>query len=122
MEETVGILRAEDQARPDRFPEVLLQFFDRTPIDHPQRVELGAVAHTGKLLECVLGLQREAVQLPNQQLDDVVGVAFGVNAVQVPDPAAFTIVESQQALLCQRGNELDREERVARRLLVNQFR
>jgi hypothetical protein len=48
--------------------------------------------------------------------------AFGVNAVQVPDPTPLTVIECEQVLLCQRGNELDREERVARGLLVNQFR
>ena len=37
---------------------------------------------------------------------------------QRPSP----IVEREQALVCQRRDELNREERVARRLLVNQFR
>ena len=34
----------------------------------------------------------------------------------------LAVIECEQALVCQRRNELDREERVARRLLVNQFR
>ena len=42
--------------------------------------------------------------------------------LQVPDPTPLAVIERKQALVCQRRNELDREERVARRLLVNQFR
>ena len=34
----------------------------------------------------------------------------------------LAVIECEQALVCQRRNELDREERVARRLLVNQCR
>ena len=62
------------------------------------------------------------LQLPDHQFDDIVRIAFGVNAAQVPDPMPLAVIECEQALVCERRNELDREERVARRLLVNQFR
>ena len=64
----------------------------------------------------------QTVQLSDHELHYIVRVAFRVNTIQVPDPAAFTVVEAKQAFLCQGGNELDGEERIACGLLMNQFR
>ena len=76
----------------------------------------------GELLQCLLCLNRQAVQFPDHEFHDIVGVAFGVNAIQVPHPAAFTVAEGEQAFLSQSGNELNGEEGIARSLLMNQFR
>ena len=97
-----------------------MKFVGRLLVSHRQHVELGAVSHAGELLECLLCLYRQAVQLSDHELHDVVGVAFGVNAIQVPHPAAFTVAEAEQAFLSQSGNELDGEEGIARSLLMNQ--
>ena len=122
VQESIGIVRAEDKSGPYCFPKVLVKFLDRLLVSHRQHVELGAVSHAGELLECLLCLDWQAVQLSDHEFHDIVGVAFGVNAIQVPYPAAFTVVEAEQAFLSQRGNELDGEEGIARGLLMNQFR
>ena len=45
-----------------------------------------------------------------------------MNAAEVPHPTPLAIIERKQALVGQSRNELNREKRVARCLLVNQFR
>lgn len=100
---------------------MLVEVFDGLFISHRQHVELRAVSHAGELLECLLRVCWQAVQLCDHQLHDVIGVAFGVNAIQVPNPPPFTVTEAQQAFFCQRGNELDGEEGIACGLLMNQF-
>ena len=120
VQESIGIVRAEDKSGPHCFPKVLVEFLDRLLVSHRQHVELGAVAHAGKLLERLLGVYWQAVQLSDHEFNDVVGVAFGVNATQVPYPAADAIVKSEQALVSEGGNELDCEERIPGRLFVNQ--
>src|SRR6185437_15903343 len=83
-------------------------------------VELVAVPHASELLERLLRVRGEAVQLANHQLHDVVGVALFENAMRVPSPAPCTVVKAEQSFLSQCRNELDAEEGVPRRLVVNQ--
>ena len=52
------------------------------------RRELGAVAETGKLLQCLLGFDGQAGQLPDHQVHHVVGVTLGVNAIRGPRTSA----------------------------------
>src|SRR4051812_29837806 len=101
---------------------MLMQLVERVLQGHLQYVESGAVAHAGKPLQCLLRLRRQAAQLSHHQFHDVVRVTLRMNAAQVPAPSAFAVIECEQALFCQRGNELNCEERVAGRLAVNQFR
>ena len=61
-------------------------------------------------------------QLPGHEIHDVVGVALGADAIDVPSPGGRDGVEREQPLLGQRGEELDREERIAAGLLVHQLR
>ena len=56
------------------------------------------------------------------QIDYVVGVAPGADAIDVPSPGRSDGVEREQPLLGQRREELDREERIAAGLLVHQLR
>ena len=99
-----------------------MHVLDRALIRHPQHLELCAVAHAGELLEYLLGLRRKALQLPDHQLHNVVREAFGMNAEQIPYPTPLTVIEGEEAIVRQSGNKLDGEERVARRLFVNQVR
>jgi hypothetical protein len=85
-----------------------------------QQDELCAVAHTGKLLYCPLGLKGQAGQLPDHQFHHVVGVSLGVNAIQVPRPSHVGMIEDQQSLVGERREELNGEKRIAGRLLVDQ--
>src|SRR3954469_10347266 len=120
VHEAVAIVRAEDQTRSHRFPEMIVHVLDGALIPNPQHLELCSVAHAGELLEYLLGFWRKAPQLLDHQLYNIVSEAFGTNAEQVPYPTARAVIEGQQAIVRQGGSELDCEERVARGLFVNQ--
>ena len=55
VQESIRIVRTEDEARPHGFPEMVVHVLDRALIRHPQHLELCTVAHAGELLECLLG-------------------------------------------------------------------
>ena len=84
VQESIGIVRPEDDSGPDRFPKMLMEILDRLLASDPEHLEFGAIAHAGKLLECFLCFYGQAVQLSDHQLHDVVGVALGVNVAQIP--------------------------------------
>ena len=66
--------------------------------------------------------RRQALELADHQVDHVVGVALGVNACEVPATSALRHGRSaSSALVGQRGEELDGEERIAAGLLVHQL-
>ena len=72
------------------------------------------------------GRERQAAQLRCHEIHDIVGEALGADARQVPAPArcrdpCWSGIEGQQRLFGQRGEELDREERIAGRLLEHQL-
>src|ERR1700733_2797487 len=96
-----------------------MKLLDGLLVRHRQHAELGGVSHAGELLECLLRIVRQAVQLSDYELYDIVRVGCGVNAIQVPYPATFAVVKTEQTFLCQGGNELNGEEGIARRLLMN---
>ena len=54
-----------------------------------------AVSKAGKLLQRVLSLDREAVQFPNHEVHHIVGVTFGVNAIEIPRPLRGTVIEGE---------------------------
>ena len=56
VQESIRIVRTEDEAGPHRFPEMVVHLLGRARIRHSQHFELCAVAHAGELLERVLGL------------------------------------------------------------------
>ena len=88
VQESVRIVPTKDETGPHGLPQIVMHALDRTRIHHPKHLELCAVAHAGELLECRLGFCRQAIQLPDHQLDDVVGEALGVNACAGPRPIA----------------------------------
>ena len=61
-----------------------MHFVDRFLAGHPQQVELGAVSQARKLMQRLLRCQGQAVQLADHQLNDVVGVALGMDEAQIP--------------------------------------
>ena len=69
---------------------------------------------------CVSGGQ--AGELAHHQVHHVFAIALGADALQVPEPAPGPGAEDEQLLLGQGGQELDREERIAAGLVVNQVR
>ena len=61
-------------------------------------------------------------QLPDHEVDHIVGVPLGVNAIEFPAPTRCVMIEAQQSFFGQRGEELNREERIAACLLVHKLR
>ena len=63
----------------------------------------------------------QAAQLRRHEVRDIVGETLGADAWQVPGPGRSAAIECQQRLLRQGEQEVDREERIAGRLLDYQL-
>ena len=92
------------------------------PVNQGQRGNLRRVPQTGELFQGLLGGRRESLQLAHHQLHHVIGVALGVNALEIPGPARGIMIEGEHAFFGERGQELDGEEWIAAGLLVHQLR
>src|SRR5260370_37988620 len=121
VQESVGLLRAKNEARANRFPKPAMHLLARLLRNHLEQGVLRAVPHARKKLQCVLRFYRQAVQLADHKVDDIVGITLGANAIEVPGPSPFTIIECEQTLLDKYRNQLNGEEWIARRLLMNQL-
>src|SRR6185295_15132636 len=58
----------------------------------------------------------------DQEVHHIIGVALGVNALEIPGPARSIMIKGEHSFIGERRNELNGEERIAARLLVNQSR
>ena len=94
----------------------------RCPEDDRKRRDVGDVAETGQLLQRVLRFGRQAGELSDHEVHDVVGVSLGVNAVEIPGPARRIMIEGEHSLFGERRDKLNGEERIAAGLLVHQLR
>src|SRR2546430_14591818 len=112
----------EDESGSQRFLQIAVQCLLRILVDHRQQGKLRAVTQTGELPQGLLGVDRQAPQLANHEVDQVVRVPLGVNASQVPGPARRAVIEREQSFVDQRRKKLNREEWIAGRLLVHQVR
>ena len=90
-----------------------MHLFSRTLIDELQQRDIRFVAYTGKLLQSFLGFDGQSMQLLDQEVDHIVGVVFGVNAIEVPTPSRIELVEREQSLFSKGGDELNGEEWIA---------
>src|SRR5262249_6178333 len=79
-------------------------------------------AETGHLLQRRLRLGRQAGQLRDQEVQHIIGVTLGVNALEVPGPARGIMIKAEHSFIGERRNELNGEERIATRLLMHQSR
>ncbi len=66
-------------------------------------VDLGDVAETGELLQRLLRFGRQAGELPDHEVHDVVGVPLGVNAIEIPAPARRVMIEGEQPFFGERS-------------------
>ena len=64
---------------------------------------------------------RQAVQLPNHEVCHIIGITFGVDALQIPRPSPVAMIEREQCLLGERRHELNGEKWIASSLFMNQF-
>ena len=120
VQEPVGPLLPEHQSGPHRLPEHRVQRRLALAADQVQGGARRAVAQTGKKLQGVLGRRRQAAQLAQHEVHHIVGVALGVDALEIPAPACRGVVDGEQPFLGQGGEELDGEEGIADGLFVHQ--
>ena len=95
MEKSIGTFCAEDESRSDGFPKVAVHLLLRVPVNQSQQWQSRRVAQTGKLFQCVLGFDRQAVQFPGHEVDHIISVTLGVNAIQVPGPSRMAMIEGE---------------------------
>jgi hypothetical protein len=119
VQEAVGPLMPEHQPGPHRLPKRRVQRRLGPAVDHAQRGGR-RIAEAGELLQRSLGLDGQAAELAEHQLHHIVGEARGLDAIEVPGPARLAMIEGEQSLLGQRGEELDGEEGIAAGLFVHQ--
>src|SRR5467141_4570099 len=122
MDELVRALQVLDQLEANGVPEIRTDILVRFSENDRKHRDLGDIAEAGKLLQRSLGLEGQAGQLPNHKVYHIVGVPLGVNAIELPVPARRVMIEAEQPLFGERGNELNGEKRIATRLLVHQSR
>ena len=122
VDKLVGALQPLDHLVTDRLPQIRVDRLLRCPANKSKGRDRGGVPKARQLLECLLCVDGQAVQLPDDEVHDVVGVPLGVHAIEVPRPAPLAMIEGEQPLFRERGNELHGEKRIAGRLVVHQLR
>ncbi len=122
MQEFVCAVLAKDEPGVDGFPECCVHRLLCCPVNQGQRGDLGDIAQASELFQGFLGGGRKPLQLPGHKIHHVIGVAPGADAIHVPLPGPRDRIEREQPLFGQRGEELDREERIAAGLLLHELR
>jgi hypothetical protein len=122
VDELVGVAEAEDEPRAGGLPERGVHVLLRAAVGQRHDGGLRGVTEAGEQLQRLLGGRGEAPDLPHHQVDHVVREALRLDLGEVPPEAAARGVDLDLALLVERGEELDREERIAGRLVVDQGR
>jgi hypothetical protein len=87
-------------------------------MNQAQRGRLCIVPETGKLFQNFPCDRRQAVQLAEHEIDNIVCVALGPNALEIPDPGGHPRIEREESFLGQGAEKLDRKEWIAAGLLV----
>ena len=122
VDELVGACPSARPAPDGRaVPQSRMDLLLRCPENDRKRRDLGDVAEAGQLLQRLLRLGRQAGQLPDHEVHHVVGVALGVNAIEIPGPARAVMIEGEQPLFGERRKKLNGEKRIAAGLLVHQL-
>ena len=122
VDEPVGAFQALDQLLTNRLPQRRVDLLLRGPENDRKHRDLGDVAEAGELLQRLLRFDRQAGQLADHEVHDIVGVTLGVNALEIPAPARRVMIEGEQALFGERVKKLNHEERIAGGLLMHQLR
>ncbi len=86
VQELVGAVSAKDEASVDGFPESRVHRLLCCPVNQGQSGDLGDVAQAGELFQGFLSGGGEPLQLPGQEVHDVIGVALGADVIDVPLP------------------------------------
>ena len=98
VDEPVEARQALDQLESDRLPQSRVDLILRGPEHDRERRDVSDIAETGELLQRLLRFVRQAGELADHQVHDVVGVALGVDAIEIPGPAPSLMIEGEQSL------------------------
>src|ERR1700730_9228084 len=122
VDEPVGARRAFDQLLTAGGPQSRVDLLLGNPEDDRKCCNLGDVSKTSQLLQRILRVGRQADELPDHKINDVIGVSLGMNTVEIPGPARGVMVEGDQGFFGERRQELHGEKRIAAGLLMRQLR
>ena len=75
--------------------------------------KISLIAETSEQLQCFLGGVRQAPQPADHEIHKIVGGTLGGDAVEVPRPGSFVLIEREKTLLCQACEKLDGEKSIA---------
>jgi hypothetical protein len=67
-----------------------------------------------------LRFTREAIELADHEIGDVVGMVFGLDATEVVNPSRICVIEDQQRFIRERGQKLNSKKWIAAGLFVHQ--
>ena len=95
VDEPVSACHTLDQLLMAGRPQSRIELPLRNPEDHRKCCALGNVSKTSQLLQCILRQGRQAGDLPDHKISDVVDVPLGVNAVDIPGPACAIMIECE---------------------------
>ncbi len=122
VHEFVGVILTKDEPSEDGFPQCRVHRLLPVPVNQRQGGDPGDVAQAGELFQGFLGGHGQPLQPRDHEIRHVVGIALGANSIDVPLPGPRDWIEREQPLVGQRGEKLDREERIAAGLLLHQLR
>ncbi len=120
VRERVAGFGPDDQPRVDglaeRFVEVRLRRID----DRRKQRSAGRAPGAGEAFHDLARGEGQAADLPLHEGGKVVGEAAGYDAVGIPRPVPAPCVERQEPVVVQGANELDDEERISSRLVMDE--
>jgi len=95
MHKPVNAFQTHNQFQTDRLPQIRVHLLLRGSVNDGKYRYFGYVAEAGKVLQCSLGFNRQAGQLPDHQVHDIVGVTLSVNAIEIPGPSRCFVIEGE---------------------------
>src|SRR3954470_21776383 len=95
VDEPVSACHTLDQLLMAGRPQSRIELPLRNPEGHRKCRDLGSVSKTSQLQQCILRLRRQAGELADHKVNNVIGVTLGVNAMDVPAPAPAIMIECE---------------------------
>ena len=95
VNELVGALATFNQVLVHRFPKSRVHPFLGPSQNVRECRDVGDAAEAGELPQRALRLEWQPRKPPGQELHDIVGMAFGADAIDVPGPMRVLVIESQ---------------------------
>ena len=122
VHEPVGAIETLDQLKTSRLPQIRVDLLFRYPVHERECRDLGAVAKASQRQQGLPRLAGQTAELADHKVHDVLGIAFGVNASQIPAPQCIVMIEFKQVFFGERVQKLDQEKRITAGLLMDQPR